>query len=63
MKSDNSFLHDYQPLLKPTWWELIQIGNCGSPMEIDEVVGAHARVDRYAPIRCAVLLDKEDPGV
>lgn len=65
MKSDNLyFWYEYQPLLKPTYdWELIQIGNCGSPMEIDEgwLVITHG----VGPVRTyslgAVLLDKEDP--
>lgn len=65
MKSDNLyFWYDYQPLLKPTYeWELIQIGNCGSPIEIDEgwLVITHG----VGPVRTyslgALLLDKDDP--
>lgn len=65
MKSDNLyFWYEYQPLLKPTYdWELIQIGNCGSPIEIDEgwLVITHG----VGPVRTyslgAVLLDKENP--
>ncbi len=65
MKSDNLyFWYDYQPLMKPTYeWELIQIGNCGSPIEIDEgwLVITHG----VGPVRTyslgALLLDKEDP--
>jgi len=65
MKSDNLyFWYDYQPLLKPTYeWELIQIGNCGSPIEIEEgwLVITHG----VGPVRTyslgALLLDKEDP--
>lgn len=65
MKSDNLyFWHEYQPLLKPTYdWELIQIGNCGSPIEIDEgwLVITHG----VGPVRTyslgVVLLDKENP--
>lgn len=65
MASDNPyFWHDYQPLAKPTYnWELIQIGNCGSPIEIDEgwLVITHG----VGPVRTyslgAMLLDKNEP--
>lgn len=65
MKSDDLyFWYDYQPLLKPTYdWELIQIGNCGSPIEIDE--GWLMLTHGVGPVRTyslgAALLDKEDP--
>ncbi|MBK5194412.1 MAG: glycoside hydrolase family 130 protein [Proteiniphilum sp.] len=65
MKSDNLyFWYEYQSLMKPTYeWELIQIGNCGSPIEIEEgwLVITHG----VGPVRTyslgAVLLNKEDP--
>lgn len=65
MSSDNPyFWHDYQPLAKPTYdWELIQIGNCGSPIEIDEgwLVITHG----VGPVRTyslgVILLDKDAP--
>ncbi len=65
MASDNPyFWHDYRPLAKPTYnWELIQIGNCGSPIEIDEgwLVITHG----VGPVRTyslgAMLLDKDEP--
>jgi predicted GH43/DUF377 family glycosyl hydrolase len=65
MTSDNPyFWHNYQPLAKPTYnWELIQIGNCGSPIEIDEgwLVITHG----VGPVRTyslgAMLLDKDEP--
>ncbi|WP_367913083.1 glycosidase [Leadbetterella sp. DM7] len=65
MSSDNPyFWHDYQPLVKPTFnWELIQIGNCGSPIEIDEgwLVITHG----VGPVRTyslgVILLDKDEP--
>ena len=65
MQSDNLFSwHEYQPLAKPTYdWELTQIGNCGSPIEIDEgwLVITHG----VGPVRTyslgALLLDKNDP--
>lgn len=65
MTSDNPyFWYDYRPLVKPTYnWELIQIGNCGSPIEIDEgwLVITHG----VGPVRTyslgAILLDKNEP--
>lgn len=65
MSSDNPyFWYDYRPLVKPTYnWELIQIGNCGSPVEIDEgwLVITHG----VGPVRTysigAMLLDKNKP--
>jgi predicted GH43/DUF377 family glycosyl hydrolase len=50
--------------MKPTYsWELIQIGNCGSPIEIDE--GWLVLTHGVGPIRTyslgAILLDKEEP--
>ncbi|MDD2299993.1 MAG: glycoside hydrolase family 130 protein [Fermentimonas sp.] len=65
MESDDLyFWQDYQPLLKPKYdWELTQIGNCGSPIEIDEgwLVITHG----VGPVRTyslgAALLDKENP--
>ena len=51
-------------ILKPKFaWELIQIGNCGSPIELDE--GWLLLIHGVGPIRQyaigAVLLDKADP--
>jgi predicted GH43/DUF377 family glycosyl hydrolase len=66
MTSDNPyFWHDYQPLAKPTYsWELIQIGNCGSPIEIDEgwLVITHGvgLVRTYS--LGVMLLDKDEPS-
>lgn len=65
MSSDNPyFWYEARPLIKPTFkWELIQIGNCGSPIEIDEgwLVITHG----VGAIRCyslgAILLDKNEP--
>lgn len=52
------------PILKPEWpWEFVQIGNCGSPIELDEgwLLFTHGvgPVRRYAI--GAALLDKHDP--
>ena len=64
--SDNvHFWHERQVLLKPTFpWELVQIGNCGSPVETDAgwLVLSHG----VGPMRkyCigAFLLDRDDPA-
>ena len=52
------------PILKPLYpWEFIQIGNCGSPIELDE--GWLLLTHGVGPVRKyaigAVLLDKSDP--
>lgn len=65
MYSDNiHFWNDRTVILKPEFsWELIQIGNCGSPIETDAgwLVLSHG----VGPLRkyCigAFLLDREDP--
>ena len=54
-----------QPILAPRFaWEFVQIGNCGSPIELDEgwLMFTHGvgPVRRYAI--GAVLLDKADPS-
>jgi predicted GH43/DUF377 family glycosyl hydrolase len=64
--SDNvHFWHERQVLLKPTFpWELVQLGNCGSPIETDAgwLVLSHG----VGPVRkyCigAFLLDRDDPA-
>jgi len=53
------------PVLKPEYpWEFVQIGNCGSPIELDEgwLVFTHGvgPIRRYAI--GAALLDKDDPS-
>ncbi len=53
------------PILKPRFpWEFVQIGNCGSPIEIDE--GWLLLTHGVGPVRKysigAVLLDKKDPS-
>jgi predicted GH43/DUF377 family glycosyl hydrolase len=66
MFSDNvHFWHEYKPLLKPTFaWELVQLGNCGSPIETEAgwLVLSHG----VGPLRnyCigAFLLDRDNPG-
>lgn len=52
-------------MLKPKYpWEFVQIGNCGSPIEIDE--GWLLLIHGVGPVRKysigAVLLDKENPS-
>lgn len=66
MFSDNvHFWHEYKLLLKPAFpWELVQMGNCGSPIETDAgwLVLSHG----VGPMRqyCigAFLLDLADPS-
>ncbi len=66
MFSDNiHFWNERQMLLRPTFpWELVQLGNCGSPIETDAgwLVLSHG----VGPVRkyciSAFLLDREDPG-
>ena len=66
MFSDNvHFWHERQVLLKPTFpWELVQLGNCGSPIETESgwLVLSHG----VGPLRkyCigAFLLDRDDPA-
>ena len=54
-----------EAILKPRFpWEFVQIGNCGSPVEIDE--GWLLLTHGVGPVRRysigAVLLDKKNPG-
>ena len=66
MFADNvHFWHDRTVLLKPAFpWELVQLGNCGSPIETDAgwLVLSHG----VGPMRkyCigAFLLDRDDPA-
>jgi predicted GH43/DUF377 family glycosyl hydrolase len=66
MFSDNvHFWNERQVLLKPTFpWELVQLGNCGSPIETDAgwLVLSHGvgAIRKY----CigAFLLDRDDPA-
>ena len=66
LRSDDLLVWDRaQPLLSPTEpWELVQMGNCGSPVETEAgwILLTHA----VGPVRryCigAALLDRDDPG-
>jgi predicted GH43/DUF377 family glycosyl hydrolase len=66
MSSDNvHFWHECKVLLKPQFsWELVQLGNCGSPIETDAgwLVLSHG----VGPMRQygigAFLLDRDDPS-
>lgn len=54
-----------QPILKPEFpWEFVQIGNCGSPIELDNcwllLIHGVGPVRKYSI--GAVLLDKKDPS-
>jgi predicted GH43/DUF377 family glycosyl hydrolase len=65
LKSDDLYSwNDGQVFLKPQFpWEFVQIGNCGSPIELDE--GWLLLTHGVGPVRRysigAVLLDKTDP--
>ncbi len=55
-----------QPLLRPKYpWEFVQIGNCGSPIELDEgwllLTHGVGALRKYAI--GAALLDKDDPSI
>lgn len=55
-----------EPILKPEFpWEFVQIGNCGSPIELDEhwllLTHGVGSVRKYSI--GAVLLDKKDPSI
>jgi predicted GH43/DUF377 family glycosyl hydrolase len=66
MVSDNPhFWHESEVILRPAEpWEFIQLGNCGSPMEIDE--GWLVLTHGVGPMRkyCigAILLDRDNPA-
>lgn len=54
------------PILKPEYpWEFVQIGNCGSPIELDDcwllLIHGVGPVRKYSI--GAVLLDKKDPSI
>jgi predicted GH43/DUF377 family glycosyl hydrolase len=65
--SDNLYAwHRGVALLKPQFpWEFVQIGNCGSPIELEE--GWLLLTHGVGPVRKysigAVLLDKSDPSI
>jgi len=66
MYSDNiHFWHETIPLMGPLYpWELVQIGNCGSPIETEQ--GWILLTHGVGPLRQysigAILLDREDPS-
>ncbi len=66
MYSDNiHFWYEREMLLRPTYpWEFVQLGNCGSPIELDE--GWLVLTHGVGPVRryCmgAFLLDHKDPS-
>ncbi|HLY55343.1 MAG TPA: glycoside hydrolase family 130 protein [Stellaceae bacterium] len=67
MYSDDLYSWDGgRAFLKPQFpWEFVQIGNCGSPIELDE--GWLLLTHGVGPVRKysigAVLLDKDDPSI
>jgi predicted GH43/DUF377 family glycosyl hydrolase len=66
LQSDDLYTWDGgQAILRPEFpWEFVQIGNCGSPIELDE--GWLLLTHGVGPVRRysigAVLLDKKDPS-
>ena len=66
MYSDNvHFWNEFSPLLKPVFpWELIQLGNCGSPIETDAgwLVLSHGVGAMRQYCIGAFLLDRDDPS-
>ena len=66
MYSDNiHFWHETIPLMGPLYpWELVQIGNCGSPIETEQ--GWILLTHGVGPLRQysigAILLDRKDPS-
>lgn len=66
MESDNlHFWHEAKPLQRPEFeWELVQVGNCGSPIETD--AGWLLLTHGVGPVRryciSAMLLDLDDPS-
>jgi predicted GH43/DUF377 family glycosyl hydrolase len=67
LESDDLYRWDEgRPIMRPEFfWEFVQLGNCGSPIEIDEgwLVFTHgvAMVRAYSIGAC--LLDKDDPSI
>ena len=67
LESDDLYRwEDGRPIMGPEYfWEFVQLGNCGSPIEIDEgwLVFTHgvAMVRAYCVGAC--LLDKRDPSI
>ncbi len=66
MRSDHRrFWHQAEPVYAPTRpWEVIQIGNCGSPLETDAgwLVITHGVAPMRRYVLGAILLDAADPS-
>ena len=66
MRSDDRFVWNYGTrIIQPKYpWELIQLGNCGSPIEIDEgwLLLTHGVGAMRQYSIAAVLLDKANPS-
>jgi predicted GH43/DUF377 family glycosyl hydrolase len=67
LESDDLYQWDHgRPIMRPAYfWEFVQLGNCGSPIEIDEgwLVFTHAVAMVRAYCIGACLLDKRDPSI
>jgi predicted GH43/DUF377 family glycosyl hydrolase len=66
MRSDDRFTWNYgKKILSPKYlWELVQLGNCGSPIELDEgwLLLTHGVGAMRQYSMGAALLDKKDPS-
>jgi predicted GH43/DUF377 family glycosyl hydrolase len=66
MQSDDRFTWNYgRRIMAPKYlWELVQLGNCGSPIEIDDgwLVLTHGVGAMRQYSMGAVLLDRQDPS-
>lgn len=66
MQSDDRFIWNYgKKIMGPKYlWELVQIGNCGSPIELDEgwLILTHGVGAMRQYSIGAALLDKRDPS-
>ncbi len=66
LQSDDRFVWNYgKPVMAPKYlWELVQMGNCGSPIELDEgwLLLTHGVGAMRQYSMGAALLDKRDPS-
>lgn len=67
MFSDNLYVwNDYKTLMEPLYtWELVQLGNCGSPIKTDKgwLLLTHGVGAVRTYVISAILLDLNDPSV
>ena len=67
MFSDNLYVwNDYKTLMEPLYiWELVQLGNCGSPLKTDKgwLLLTHGVGAVRTYVISAILLDLNDPSI